>query len=530
MRTQLRVLMMAAENDGLTGGKVGGIGDVVRDVPPALARKGCEVTIVTPSHGFLQKSTGAQVLESVSFDFAGQRAQAELYRVPGKQPFPGVTHVVIDHASFLYVERGRPQIYRNDPEGRAFASDAAKFALFCTAVAEAIRRNLLGPLHCIHLHDWHAAFLLILRKYHPTYLSLGDIRTAYTIHNLALQGVRPFEGDESSMAAWFPGLSTTAELADPRWPNCLNPSAVGIRFADAVHTVSPSYAEEILNPCDHNRFCGGEGLEGDLSNASRTGRLFGILNGCEYPEGRTVPRLAFLDLLKELSAQLLKWIATQGTVAAAHFIAYERLRHLMSVPDHPTVVLTSVSRIVDQKMFLLRESNTDGKSGLEAILEAIGDHGVYILLGTGDPQYEAFLIDMSVRHENFVFLNGYSDSAASALYASGDLFVMPSSYEPCGISQMLAMRDAQPCLVHRVGGLKDTVDDGVNGFAFEGETVKQQVDGLRDACQRAVELKRNDIGAWRRVCNRASAARFLWDDAVSKYVTHLYGGSEEAGG
>ena len=99
---------------------------------------------------------------------------------------------------------------------------------------------------------------------------------------------------------------------------------------------------------------------------------------------------------------------------------------------------------------------------------------------------------------------------------------MPSSYEPCGISQMLAMRDGQPCLVHQVGGLKDTVIDGVNGFVFAGDSVPEQVDNLVLSCLKAIELKLNNPIQWQHICQQAQKARFLWKDPVSQYLENLY--------
>jgi starch synthase len=186
--------------------------------------------------------------------------------------------------------------------------------------------------------------------------------------------------------------------------------------------------------------------------------------------------------------------------------------------------LTSVTRTVDQKIFLLRAAGTGGLSGLEGLLKIIADRGIYIVLGTGDKAYEDFLVETSARHPHFIFLNGYSDLCARMLYASGDLFVMPSSFEPCGISQMLAMRDGQPCLVHAVGGLKDTVQEGINGFAFEGETVERQVDGLIEAGRRAIGLKWINPVRWRAIRERAAASRFSWDRTVEEYEKKLYGG------
>jgi starch synthase len=516
-----RVLIVAAENDALPGGKVGGIGDVVRDVPPALARRGWEVAVVTPSYGFLHKGAGARVHGEISFEFAGAPTTADLFRIPGKRPTPGVSHYIVDHPAFAPAEGDPPHIYTDDPPDDPFASDATRYALFCAAVAQAVVEKLFESVGCIHLHDWHAAFLLILRRYHEKYLPLKEIRTIYTIHNMALQGVRPFKGGPSSMASWYPEIPPADDLADPRWPDCLNPMAVGIRFADAVHTVSPSYAAEILKAGDPPRSWGGEGLEADLQAVQKSGRLFGILNGCDYPEERVALKPTFSELLDRLRSEVLVWVASQG-VFPAHLIALERLRDLRASFRPPGVLLTSVTRAVDQKIFLLRAAGTGGLSGIEGILKIIADRGIYILLGTGDRAYENFLVGTSARHPNFIFLNGYSDLCARMLYAGGDLFVMPSSFEPCGISQMLAMRDGQPCLVHAVGGLKDTVKEGINGFSFEGEAVERQVDGLIEGCRRAIGLKWINATRWRAIREQAAASRFPWDRTVEEYEKKLY--------
>lgn len=521
----LRVLMVAAENDGLVGGKVGGIGDVVRDVPPELARKNCEVAVVTPSYGYLHRLPGSAVAGVITFKFAGQQHGARVHEVPGKQPCSGVRHFVIDHPRFESYdkERGQHQIYSPDPPGMPFARDASKYALFCVAVAESVKRGVFGRVDCVHLHDWHTAFLLILRRYDANYESLKNIRTVYTIHNLAIQGVRPLSGAESSLATWYPELKPDrADLADPRWADCVNAVAVGVRLADAVHTVSPSYAEEIIKPSDIPRFYGGEGLESDLLKARADGRLFGILNGCQYPPDRQVPRLDFHDLLDLLKWNVLNWAAKQQPLSVSNFIAIERLTQLGAMPERPELVMTSVSRAVDQKMFLMTAPGTRFKSGLQGILESLGKQGIYVVLATGDVKYERYLAETSARFENFVFLNGFSDMCARALYANGDLFLMPSSFEPCGISQMLAMRDGQPCLVHRIGGLKDTVIDGINGFSFAGESVAEQVDNFVLSCLGAIETKQRAPNKWRQICQNASESRFLWEDTVSQYIEKLY--------
>jgi starch synthase len=483
---------------------------------------------VTPSYGFLHELGGSTRVATIYFSFAGHPDQATLYRVrPRTEAAARSVHYVIDHPAFLHynAEKEQYDIYSNDPLGRPFATDATKFACFCAAVAAAIKENLFGPLNVLHLHDWHAAFLLLLRAYVPSCTELKSLRTVYTIHNLALQGVRPLSGDSSSLESWYPDISfgdeIPGELRDPRWIDCLNPMAVGIRLADAVHTVSPTYAEEILSPSRPPQFFGGEGLDGDLQRATAEGRLHGILNGCEYPAARPA-KLDTKELLALIKADAARWASKKTALSFADFTVFQTLEKLNSARSKPSFIATSISRVVDQKMLLIKAPGSDGVSGLEKILQAIGPKGLYILLGTGDRDTEAFLTEAAATHSNFLFLNSYAAKSAEALYASGDLFLMPSSFEPCGIGQMLAMRDGQPCLVHRTGGLRDTVWHGVNGFGFEGATLHQQVDNMAAALAAALKLHSESSNDWKKICDAAASARFLWADSAKQYIEKLY--------
>jgi starch synthase len=514
------ILLIAAENDALPGGKVGGIGDVVRDLPGALAKRDCTVSVLTPAYGAFHQLPGAEKVTDIKINFGGATQILELYRVIAPKELVDVHHYVIEHP--LFSTCGRGHIYCDDPAGHPFATDASKFALFCQAAASAIVKSAFEKIDVIHLHDWHAAFLLILRQYDPAYKALKAIRCAYTIHNLALQGVRPFSNAESSLARWYPGLKyKTAKLADPRWPDCVNPMAAGIRLADAVHTVSPSYAEEILRPSDVAELgrYGGEGLEKDLRDAQARNKLFGILNGCEYPK-RPGPTLthwgALLDLM---NAQLLLMTAAGPTLSSALFIAQKRLGDLSR--RRPKFIATSVGRITEQKVRILRQPTRSGSSALEAVLEKLGKNGLLILVGSGDPDYEKFLTETAAQHSNFIFLRGYSEELVKALYDMGDLFLMPSSFEPCGISQMLAMRSGQPCLVHHVGGLRDTVENNVTGFAFTGKNPTEQADNMLTTLQRALKLK-SKPEKWQAMRKKATAKRFKWTDSIDAYMKHLY--------
>ncbi len=525
-----RVLMIAAENDALQpvdgrGGKVGGIGDVVRDIPPALAEEGCDVTVVVPSYGFLHRAPRSRLLGKVPL-VPGEAV--DLYRVPGKKPRRKVRQLIVDHPSFVSRdEDGQLEIYHHDSTWTPFAADATKFAFFCRAVAAALKAEAIPRPDVLHLHDWHAAFLLLLRQYDRQFSFLKQIPAVFSIHNLGLQGIRPLRGDPSSLEHWYPGLPYKLDVVtDPRWPQCVNPMAVGIRLADKVHTVSPTYAREILKPSNHDQAVyGAEGLEGDL--AAHKKKLVGILNGLDYGTTGSGKKLAWPDLVADLADQVLAWTGEQRSLSARHFLAHARLQEARHRGEPPAVVLTSVTRVTEQKIRLLCEptgkSRAASRPALEQILDLLAkDNGVYILMGTGEAKYEDLLSKVAGRHRNFLFLNGFSPRCAETLYATGHLFLMPSVYEPCGISQMLAMKEGQPCLVHAVGGLKDTIVDGEDGFAFTGRTVAAKARNFVERCRDALELRRRHPGHWREIRRRAAAKRFRWRDAAERYVRELY--------
>ena len=364
--------------------------------------------------------------------------------------------------------------------------------------------------------------LSVLRAFDPTYKALKLIHTVYTIHNLALQGVRPLAGDESALLSWFPDLDYDAELLnDPRAPHCINPMRAGINLSVRVHAVSPTYAREIqLASNPEQGFFGGEGLQDDLQRAAAEGRLHGILNGCEYP-GKTAPHLSASELLLLCENELLRWIGNKPVVESAHLIASRRLARMIPALGEPFIV-TSVGRITDQKVLLLRQAMANGETALHHLLQVLGDKGIFILLGSGDAELEQFLTGVAAVTENFVFLKGYSEAISQNLYSSGELFLMPSSFEPCGISQMLAMRAGQPCLVHGVGGLRDTVRDGKDGFAFTGENLQNQAENMIASFELALTIKRDKAKTWKKISVAAAAARFLWSNAADEVVRLLY--------
>jgi len=521
----MHILIVAAENGALRGGKVGGVGDVIRDLPRALQGLGHCVSVITPAYGRLTHDNPSRLLGQINTPFAGGHTEVSLFQYEDAANSGKLRQYLLDHPDFAPCGAG--QIYCHDNEA-PFATDAHKFALFCAAVAQWL---LVMPASqrpdVLHLHDWHSAGIALLRHAHPRYQALQSLRTVFTIHNLALQGIRPWHGDSSSPQHWFPELPLPLEQgSDPRYPWCINLMRCGLRLTDRVHVVSPGYSEEILLPNDpEHGFHGGEGLEADLQWLAAEGRLYGILNGCEYPPAGKQSRLANASGLHRLCElirlTLLDWSAASPQVPAAHVFALDRVLQWRRRQQGFARSLVFIGRLTEQKVALLLHPMSDARPALAHLLEQLGD-AVLVMIGSGEAHYQLQLAELMQRHDNFLFLQGFSEPLADALYAAGDLFLMPSSFEPCGISQMLAMRTGTPCIVHHVGGLRDTVTADVNGFAFTGDTVDGQVKNLFAAVDEALGLMESDHKRWQQMRKAAAAARFEWQGVAQDYVDRLY--------
>jgi starch synthase len=488
----------------------------VRDLPIALAKLGWQATVATPSYGSLHQVDGATRIGSVEVAFGGAIEIVDGWQVPGAAE--GVDNLVFDHP--LFAAHGEGRIYFGDEPERPFATDATKFALFCATAAAWVAASERKP-DAVHLHDWHAALYLLFARFAADHAALADIPTVFTIHNLSYQGTRPLRGDESSLASWFPNLRPDIDaIVDPEHGNCINPMATAIRLADRVSTVSKTYADEICRPSDTSTgFIGGEGLEDLLAEARDEGRLVGILNGCEY-DVPTSRRPGWMRLLGMLEAQLHDW-QQRDPDNEAHMLARQRIAGLPK--RRPLHVLTSIGRLVAQKATLLLLEAEKGNSPLEKLSGALGRSAIIIILGSGEPVFEKRMLKIAHRCPNVLFLNGYSELLSDPLYAAGNLFLMPSSFEPCGISQMLAMRSGQPCVVHGVGGLRDTVQHGETGFVFSGDTTRRQADNFTAATLAALQRRADDPAGWKSICDKARRQRFSWELAAQRTISELYG-------
>ena len=486
----------------------------MRDLPKALASEGWRASVATPSYGTLHRLTGTKRVGSVAVPFRGTQHEVEIWRLADAS---SVENIILHHE--LFAARGAGQIYYEKDGDRPFATDANKFAFFCVAAACWIRSLDQKP-DVVHLHDWHAALYLPATKYLDGFEALRNIRTVFTIHNLSYQGTRPLDDDESSLKAWFPQMDfDRSAVSDPEHTHCINPMAAAIRLADRVSTVSPTYAQEICRPTNPDSgFIGGEGLESLLQEARDDGRLAGVLNGCFYGDspGR---RPGWQRLLGMFEAQLHDWHA-KDPANAAHKLALERLATLPK--RRPPHVITSIGRLVAQKATLLLHPDSSGETPIERIARRLARNAVIVILGSGEAEYEARLLDVAAKLPNLLFLRGYSEVLAGPVYHAGDLFLMPSSFEPCGISQMLAMRRGQPCVAHAVGGLRDTIRHGDTGFLFNGATPDAQADAFVEVTLKALALRAEDPVGWQNMRKAAAAARFDWALSAQQTIETLY--------
>ncbi|MFD2589033.1 glycogen synthase [Croceitalea marina] len=505
-------LFAAAENDGIANCKAGGMGDVVRDVPRQISEKGDKAHVVVPSYGRLHQQ--GVLKTKLNFSLRGMVYTAELYEVKPKKEYPNVYHYVVHHPE---IEAGGiAHIYHDDPE-EPFYTDAIKYFIFCTAVAEAIKKGAFGKLDIVHLHDWHSSLLLFLREYHRGYENLRKIRFVYSIHNLAIQGIRPFEDNYSSLRNWFPDIPFDEKgLIDYRYQDCINLMAVGIRLADAVHTVSPSYKEDVMKPSSPPEFIGGEGLEKDLQQADKENRLFGILNGCNYKNINVEEKG---QIYRNTVKALFSWLQEESKKYKADFLAHTGEKIMQYVDNEPKFIVSSVARLTEQKFYFFKRS----PEAFVAILKKLEKiDGIFILLGTGAPEYEELFRDISYKHKNFIFTNGQSENLIDSMYLESNLYFMPSLFEPCGISQMLSMRNGNPCLVHHTGGLIDTVKHMKTGFGFDGDSYDQKIKNMLSTFDIALDIFVNDKPTWKKIQTNAKKARFTWQKSVDEYYKVLY--------
>ncbi len=467
----MRVVHLAAEASPYA--KTGGLGDVLGALPAALSRAGVETTIVLPGYRGARAAV-TRAVATVAARVSSRIAEATI-RAIDDAPVPTM---LVDAPRYF----DRAELYGEG--GRDYTDNAERFVFFCRAALEWLRTWPHAP-DVVHVHDWQAALApVFLAAERP--VETERTRTVLTVHNLAYQG--------RFWAADWQLLNLDRRLFAVNgleFYGDINFLKGGIVFADAVTTVSPRYADEIRTTAF------GEGLDGVLR--WRGADVHGILNGVDYAiwDPATDPTIAARYDRHEHAGKARCKAALQEQVG-------------LDV-DARVPLLGVVSRLAAQK-------GIDLVADVAAELVASTDVQL-VILGSGDPALEAALRRLHDAWPSRVALHlGFDDVLAHRIEAGADAFLMPSRYEPCGLSQLYSLRYGTVPIVHATGGLADTVEDDDpplrvgTGFTFTPFTR----DAFLRAIRRALATWR-DAGRWDAIVERGMAADFSWDAAASRY-------------
>ena len=458
--------------------KTGGLGDVAGSLPAALVRAGAEVIVMVPKYATIKDEYKAQ-MEHFS-DFYVSLGWRNEYCGLEKLEHDGVTYMFIDNERYFA---------RDYPYG--FFDDGERFAFFSKAITESLQ-HLPAGFECdiLHCNDWQTALApVFLREFYQGLPLYDRVKTVFSIHNVAFQG----QFSDTVMEDVLGVAHIPAAASQLRCDACsVNYMLGALRYADAITTVSPTYANEIQTP----EF--GEGLDGVLRERSYA--LQGILNGID---------VAGFDPATD------KRIAANYTVddRSGKAVCKAKLQEELGLEvrdDRPLMVM--VTRLTRQK----------GMDLVMYALDRILSGGVQVaVLGTGDRDYEDGLRYFQDKYPGTMAARIEFDPALSQrMYAAADMFLMPSKFEPCGLSQIIAMRYGTLPIVRETGGLKDTVIP-YNEFTGEGTGFSFSNfngDEMGDAVFRAARLFWDNRDAWDQLVTQAMSQDFSWTRSADKYL------------
>lgn len=458
--------------------KTGGLGDVAGSLPAALVRAGAEVIVMVPKYATIKDEHKAQ-MEHFS-DFYVSLGWRNEYCGLEKLEHDGVTYMFIDNERYFA---------RDYPYG--FFDDGERFAFFSKAITESLQ-HLPEGFECdiLHCNDWQTALApVFLREFYQGLPLYDRVKTVFSIHNVAFQG----QFSDTVMEDILGVAHIPAAASQLRCDACsINYMLGALHYADAITTVSPTYANEIQTP----EF--GEGLDGVLRERSYA--LQGILNGIDVAgfDPATDKRIAANYTVEDRSGKAVCKAKLQEELG------------LEVRDDRPLMVM--VTRLTRQK-------------GLDLVMYALDRilaGGVQVaVLGTGDRDYEDGLRYFQDKYPGTMAARIEFDPALSQrMYAAADMFLMPSKFEPCGLSQIIAMRYGTLPIVRETGGLKDTVQP-YNEFTGEGTGFSFSNfngDEMGDAVFRAARLFWDNREAWNQLVTQAMSQDFSWTRSADKYL------------
>lgn len=458
--------------------KTGGLGDVAGSLPAALVRAGAEVIVMVPKYATIKDEYKSQ-MEHFS-DFYVSLGWRNEYCGLEKLEHDGVTYMFIDNERYFA---------RDYPYG--FFDDGERFAFFSKAITESLQ-HLPAGFECdiLHCNDWQTALApVFLREFYQGLPLYDRVKTVFSIHNVAFQG----QFSDTVMEDILGVAHIPAAASQLRCDACsINYMLGALRYADAITTVSPTYANEIQTP----EF--GEGLDGVLRERSYA--LQGILNGIDVAgfDPETDKRIAANYTVEDRSGKAVCKAKLQEELG------------LEVRDDRPLMVM--VTRLTRQK----------GMDLVMYALDRILAGGVQVaVLGTGDRDYEDGLRYFQDKYPGTMAARIEFDPALSQrMYAAADMFLMPSKFEPCGLSQIIAMRYGTLPIVRETGGLKDTVIP-YNEFTGEGTGFSFSNfngDEMGDAVFRAARLFWDNREAWNQLVTQAMSQDFSWTRSADKYL------------
>lgn len=479
MPLKLKVLFVLAEAYPLA--KTGGLGDVGPALARALIDAGVEVRLLMPAYREAARAFGGQ---PVGKPFRALEGSDRVRLLKGRLPEFGVPAWLVDCPA-LYDRPGGPY---GDEHGHDWWDNSLRFGILCkVASLFASGKGLDGwKADVIHGHDWHAGLASAYAAFDPA----STAANVFTIHNLIYQGnfdrkVRHGLGI-SSLAFHMDGLEFYGHLSFMK---------AGLWYSDRITTVSPTYARQILDP---EYGCGMDGLL-----RHRRGQLSGIMNGVDH--GLWDPRSD-----RYLPARYGPGEMDGKTRCK---IALQERFDLPRGPDIPVVGM--VGRMTHQKGWDLLA---------DAIPQVIPNRVQFVLVGSGDERLEAAVGDLAGRHRGSVgYFGGYDEALAHLVCAGSDIFTVPSRFEPAGLTQMYSQCYGTPPVVHRTGGLADSVAEATTASVAEGTGTgfffdQPTGDALAAALKRAIGLYRSDPDTWARVQANGMRQDFSWQAAAGRYI------------
>lgn len=457
--------------------KSGGLADVAFSLPPALKKAGEEIAIVTPLYQMVKERFGAQItyVKNTTVKLGWRELYCGLFR----GELNGVTVWFIDNEEYF----GRPRLYGYD-------DDALRFAFFSKAVIDLLPEYNFMP-QIIHCNDWESALTVIYLKDAQTLeRELRTIKSVYTIHNIAYQGqfgANLLEDTFALSGGWYAG-GLGYEYENRHDINLMKGAML---MADAVTTVSPTYARELHYPYYAH------GLEAVVDMID--GKMYGILNGIDvdHYDPSKDPVIPAKFSVKNMAGKAK---------------CKEEIQKIFGLDQESAwPLLASVARLVEQK----------GIELVKQILPELMDMGVQLIVfGQGEQQYVDYFNWAKQQWPGQIgFSDAYTEEMASKIFAGADMYLMPSRFEPCGLSQMMAMRYGTVPIVHATGGLKDSVRaysdfDGIgDGFAFTGYHSKS----LYLAVQEAVRLYFGNAKKFAEIRKRDMTKDLSWNKSAQQY-------------